>query len=77
MQSTVNRQEYLDFFSNWVFYQFPRPSNRMHNILVIREVAKIVTDDEEAAYWGSRDCWTMHDMANKALQSRAIVAIEA
>ena len=77
MQSKVNRDEYIQFFTNWLFYQFDRPSNRMHNILVIREVANIVTDDEEAAYWGGRDCWTMHDMANKALSNRAIVAVEA
>jgi len=77
MRATVNRQEYITFFTNWVNYQFPRPSERLHNILVIREVKSLVIDDEEAAYWGGRDCWTMHDMANKALQSRAIVAIEA
>ena len=77
MKCESNRDEYITFFTKWMFYQFPRASERMHNILVIREVAKIVCDDDEAAYWGGRDCWTMHDMANKALQGRAIVGIEA
>jgi hypothetical protein len=77
MQSKVTRDEYISFFTNWVFYQFDRPSNRIHNILVIREVAKLVTDNEEAAYWGGRDCWTMHDIACKVIADRAIVAVEA
>jgi hypothetical protein len=77
MQSKVNRDEYLNFFTNWIFYQFDRPSNRMRNILLIREVAKIVNDDDEAAYWGGRDCWTMHDKAVNAMQEKAIGAVTA
>ena len=73
----VNRDKYLAAFTNWIFYQFDRPSNRMHNILVIREVSKIVENDKEALYWGSRDNWTMLDIACKNLADRAIVAIEA
>jgi hypothetical protein len=77
MQGKVNREEYIQFFTNWVFYQFDRPSNRIRNILIIREMSKIVSDDDEAAYWGGRDCWTMHDMACKALSERAIEAVTA
>jgi hypothetical protein len=77
MQGKVNRDEYLTFFVDWLFYQFDRPSDRVRNVLIFREVRKIVTDDDEAAYWGGRDCWTMHDMACKALSERAIVAITA
>jgi len=77
MQGYVNRDEYINSFTNWLFYQFDRPSNRIHNILIIREVSKIVDCDEEAAYWGSRDNWTMHDIASKRLQSRSIEAITA
>lgn len=74
-KSTVNRDEYLNFFTNWIFYQFDRPSNRMRNILIIRQVSKIVSDDEEAAYWGGRDCWSMHDMACEALKKVSIEAV--
>ena len=73
MKST--RAEYLHFFNNWLHYQFPRNSDIVRNTLIVREVQLIVDTDEEAAYWGGRDCWTMHDMANKRIQSRAIEAI--
>jgi hypothetical protein len=72
-----NRAEYLNFFSNWLHYQFPRNADIVHNVLITREVQNIVDSDEEAAYWGDRDCWTMHDMANKRIQSRAIEGIAA
>lgn len=74
MKST--RTEYLAFFKNWIFYQFPRGSDLIRNTLIIGEVKKIVSDDEEAAYWGDRNCWTMHDIASKQLDARAIVAVE-
>lgn len=77
MQGKVNRQEYIAFFTNWIHYQFPRPSERLHNVLVICQVKKLITDDNEAAYWGDRDCWTMHGIAESLLESRAIVAVEA
>ena len=77
MNSTVNRDEYLNFFTNWIFYQFDRPSNRIRNILIIREVSKIVCDDDEASYWGGRDCWTMHDTASALIKDRAIEGIPA
>ena len=77
MQSKVNRDEYLNAFTNWVFYQFDRPSDRMRNILIIREVSKIVDCDDEAAYWGWRDNWSMHDIANQRMADRAIVGVTA
>jgi len=43
----------------------------------MREVESLIDSDEEASYWGDRDCWTMHDMANKKIQSRAIVGVTA
>ena len=49
----------------------------MHNVLITREVRLIVDADSEAAYWGDRDCWTMHDMANKRIQARAIEGVTA
>lgn len=74
MKST--RTEYLEFFSKWIHYQFPRSSDLIRNVLIIGEVKKIVCDDDEAAYWGDRDCWTMYDMASKQLDARAIVAVQ-
>jgi hypothetical protein len=75
MKST--RTEYLDFFTKWIFYQFDRPSNRIRNILLINQVKKIVTDDEEAAYWSDRDCWTMHGLASDAMKAKAIESVTA
>jgi hypothetical protein len=72
-----NRSEYLNFFQNWLYYQFPRNADIVRNVLIMQEVRKIVDDDQEAAYWGDRDCWTMHDIANKKIQSRAIEGITA
>ena len=73
MKST--RAEYLNFFANWLHYQFPRNADIVRNVLITREVQKIVCDDSEAAYWGDRDCWTMHDLANKQVQARAIEGV--
>jgi hypothetical protein len=75
MKST--RKEYLQFFTNWLFYQYDRPSDKLRNLLLIREVKNIVTDDDEAAYWGDRDCWTMHGLASDAMKAKAIEAITA
>jgi len=72
-----NRKEYIQFFTNWLFYQYDRPSDKLRNLLLIREVKNIVTDDDEAAYWGDRDCWTMHGLASDAMKSKAITAITA
>jgi dTDP-4-amino-4,6-dideoxygalactose transaminase len=41
------------------------------------EGGAIVTDDDEAAYWGDRDCWTMHGIASDAMKAKAITAITA
>jgi hypothetical protein len=38
----------------------------------MREVKSIVDSDEEAYYWGERDCWTMYDIACERIKSRAI-----
>lgn len=70
-----NQAEYIAFFTKWLFYQFNRPSDRLRNLLLIGEVKRIVTDDEEAAYWGDRDCWTMYDIVSKQMQSKAIEAV--
>ena len=75
MKST--QSEYLQFFKNWLHYQFPRNADIVRNVLIMQEVRKIVSDDQEAAYWGDRDCWTMHDIANKQIQSRAIEGVTA
>jgi len=75
MKST--RKEYLQFFTNWLFYQYDRPSDKLRNLLLIREVKNIVTDDDEAAYWGDRDCWIMHGLASDAMKSKAIETITA
>ena len=69
------RSGYLAFFHNWLHYQFPRNSDIVRNVLIMREVESLIDSDDEASYWGDRDCWTMHDMANKKIQSRAIVAV--
>jgi hypothetical protein len=74
MKST--RVEYLAFFRNWLFYQFDRQSDVLRNLIIVAEVKKIVFDDDEAAYWGGCDCWTMHKIATDNLAERAIVAVE-
>jgi len=74
MKST--RTEYLAFFRNWLFYQFGRQSDVLRNLIIVAEVKKIVFDDDEAAYWGDRDCWTMHKIATDNLAERSIVAVE-
>ena len=53
--------EYFNFFSKWLQYQFPTDDNKR----ILLNAAAIVTNDEDAAEWGDRDCWTMYDMANK------------
>jgi hypothetical protein len=60
--------EYMAFFEKWIYYQFPRVEDDWDNLDIIRKVASIVKDDEGAAYWGDRDCWTMHETAKKQLQ---------
>ena len=65
-----NRAQYLNFFTNWLHYQFPRTDDFVHNVLIMREVQRIVDTDDGAAYWGDRDCWTMHDIANKRIKAR-------
>ena len=75
MKST--RSEYISFFNNWLHYQFPRNADVVRNVLIIREVNKIISDDDEASYWGDRDCWTMHDIASRAIASRAIEGVTA
>jgi len=77
MNHKSTHDEYITFFTKWVFYQFDRPSERIRNTLLIREVKRIVSDDDEAAYWGDRDCWSMYDLASKAMQSKAIEAVTA
>jgi hypothetical protein len=75
MKST--RSEYLNFFNNWLHYQFPRNADMVRNVVIMREVKNIIDSDQEAAYWGDRDCWTMYDIASKKVQSRAIEGITA
>ena len=75
MKST--RSEYLNFFNNWLHYQFPRNADMVRNVVIMREVKNIIDSDQEAAYWGDRYCWTMYDIASKQVQSRAIEGITA
>jgi len=49
----------------------------LHCFILARGSESIIDSDSEAAYWGDRDCCTMHDMANKKIQSRAIEGITA
>ena len=65
-----SRAEYLSFFFDWLHYNFSRTDDLVHNVLIMREVQRIVDTDDEAAYWGDRDCWTMHDIATKRIQAR-------
>jgi hypothetical protein len=48
----------------------------LRNLIIVAEVKKIVFDDDEATYWGDRDCWTMHKIATDNLAEKAIVAVE-
>jgi hypothetical protein len=68
----TTRNGYLNFFMNWLHYQFPRYSDIVRNTLIMREVRSIVDSDEEAYYWVERDCWTMYDIACERIKSRAI-----
>lgn len=70
MQTT--HDEYMRFFKNWLFYQFDRPDDEIHNARVLREVAGIVDDADDLAHWANRDCWSMYDLAKANLANRAI-----
>lgn len=61
----TNHTEYFNFFAKWLKYQFPTMGDEENNKRILLKAATIVTNDEDAAEWGDRDCWTMYDMANK------------
>ena len=64
-------KDYLAFFTNWLGYQFSHKDEETHRNLILSVVKeKFITTDEEASYWGHRDCWTMYDLANKVLQQK-------
>lgn len=77
MEHKANQAEYLAFFRNWLHYQFGRPQDRLHNAIVMSEVKKIVSDDDDLQHWANRDNWSMLDFAEQNLKAKAIVAIES
>jgi hypothetical protein len=51
--------EYMSFFDRWINYQFPRDEDAAQNALILRKVARIVSDADELAHWANRDNWSM------------------
>jgi galactose-1-phosphate uridylyltransferase len=77
MEHKATQAEYLAFFRNWLHYQFGRSQDRLHNAIVMSEVKKIVSDDDDLQHWANRDNWSMLDFAEQNLKAKAIVAIES
>ena len=69
---TMTHNEYMAFFDKWIFYQFPRLEDNWYNLDILREVARIVEDDDDLQYWANRDCWSMRDLAVKQLTSKGV-----
>ena len=61
----MTHSEYMQFFERWLNYQFARIEDEMLNNEVLREVARIVADADDLAYWANRDCWSMYDLAKQ------------
>ena len=64
--------EYMDFFTKWLYYQFPRIEDDFNNYYIIQSVAKIVSDADDLEHWGNRDCWSMLDYAKQFAPIEAI-----
>ena len=67
----MTQTEYLSFFTKWLNYQFTHQDEEAHKDLILEIVSKnYITDQEEAAYWANRDCWSLYHLASKALQKQ-------
>lgn len=64
----MNLDEYMAFFDRWINYQFPRAEDEQANSLILQEVARLVADPDDCAYWSGRDCWSMYDLAKQNLK---------
>ena len=67
--------EYMQFFERWIQYQFPRVENDIDNFYILREVARVVADADDLAYWAKRDCWSMYDLAKQNLAKQNIATL--
>ena len=68
---TMTKSEYMEFFTKWIYYQFPRTDDDWGNFYILKTVAKIVSDDDELQHWANRDNWSMLDYAKAELKATA------
>ena len=66
---TMTKSEYMEFFTKWLYYQFPRVDDDWSNFYILKTVAKIVSDDDELQHWANRDNWSMLDYAKAELKA--------
>jgi len=67
----MKRKEYLNFYWNWLTYQF-NPSDQLHITLVLSWVKQFISDDEIAQLWSKRDNWTVYYMALDNFKSKSV-----
>lgn len=64
----MTHEEYMSFFERWLHYQFPRVDDDIDNFYILKEVAKIVSNDDDLQHWSNRDNWSMYDFAKANLK---------
>jgi len=67
----MKRKEYLNFYWNWLTYQF-NPSDQLHITLVLSWVKQFISNDEIALTWSKRDNWTIYYMAIDYFKSKSV-----
>ena len=67
----MKRNEYLNFYWNWLCYQF-NPNDQLHITLIHSYVKKFIENDQMAIAWSKRDNWTMYYMGNDYLNSKNV-----
>jgi len=51
----MTKAEYMEFFTKWLYYQFPRNGDDWGNFYILKTVSQIVSDDDELQHWANRD----------------------
>ena len=64
----MKHEEYMSFFERWLHYQFPRIEDDFDNVYILKEVAKIVSNEDDLQHWAKRDNWSMYDFAKSNLK---------
>ena len=66
----MTKAEYMEFFTKWLYYQFPRNGDDWGNFYILKTVSQIVSDDDELQHWANRDNWSMLDYAKAELKRK-------